>query len=280
MRKTKLPVTIFGGAGSDAATNVAMDAFTVDASGDFSVTYTIAGPDAQPFTIGVYGSPGGSSFPPTELLQTYPISDPSLLAGTAGGQTYTLTFAGDPGELDTNCYLVADLDVYNNVRETTKADNVSTLPLSGVFQTGDGNVYAFTPVAAVGVNNTIGVMQAPISGDVTIEVNGVSYTFASVSSVTIGTPTGDNTINAAGVTVPLTIYGGAGSDTITGGDGGDTIYGGAAGSNTIQGGAGGGNLITAGNGGDTIYGGAAGGDTITGGSGGVPRAEILVSEWR
>jgi hypothetical protein len=79
------------------------------------------------------------------------------------------------------------------------------------------------------------------------------------------------------VTVPLTIYGGAGSDTIYGGSGGDTIYGGAAsgnmiqggsGGNTIYGGAGGGDTITAGSGGDTIYGGAGGGNLITGGDGG------------
>jgi hypothetical protein len=131
-----------------------MDAFTVDDTGDFSVTYTITGPSNQtvaPFTIGIYGSPGGSSFQPTELLQTYPVTDPSLLA--AG--TYTVTFAGDPGQLDSNCFLVADLDVYNNVRETTKADKVSA-PLSGVFQTGDDTVYAFT---AAGAPNSRQIMK-------------------------------------------------------------------------------------------------------------------------
>jgi hypothetical protein len=75
--------------------------------------------------------------------------------------------------------------------------------------------------------------------------------------VTIATPTGNNAIDGAGVTVPLTIYGGAGSDTIQGGAGGDTIYGGSSGGNTITGGAGG----------NTIYGGAGGGNTITGGTG-------------
>jgi hypothetical protein len=64
MRKTKLPVTIYGGAGSDAATNLALDAFTVDATGDFSVTYTVSVGNAVPFTIGIYGSPGGSSYQP------------------------------------------------------------------------------------------------------------------------------------------------------------------------------------------------------------------------
>ena len=220
----------------------------------------------------------GTSYQPVELLQTYPVSDPSLLADG----TYTVTFAGDLGQLDTNCYLFADLDVYNDVRETTKTDNVSTLPLSGVFQTDDGTVYAFAPVAAASVSNTVLVSQ-DASGDVTVAVNGTDYTFSSgsVSAVTIGTPTGDNDIDAAGndppVTVPLTIYGGAGSDWIAGGSGGDTIYGGAAGGNTIiggsggntlYGGAGGGDTIFAGSGGDTIYDGAAGGSTVHGGDGG------------
>jgi hypothetical protein len=127
--QSAVPVTIYGGVGSDVTTNLAMDAFTVDDTGDFSVTYTITGPSNQtvaPFTIGIYGSPGGSSFQPTELLQTYPLTDPSLLANG----TYTVTFAGSLGQLDSNCFLVADLDVYNNVRETTKANNVSA-PLSG-----------------------------------------------------------------------------------------------------------------------------------------------------
>ncbi len=222
--------------------------------------------------------PGGSSYQPVELLQTYPVSDPSLLAVGSQGQaeTYTVTFAAYLGELDANCYLLADLDVYNNVRQTSKSDNASTLPLSGVFQTGDGNVYAFAPVAEADAVNEVLVTQNQTTGNITVGVNGVNYTYSSVSGLTIVTPTGDNNIYALGATVPLAIYGGAGSDWIVGGDGGDTIYGGASGGNriiggsggnTIYGGAGGGDWITAGSGGDTIYGGAAGGETIVGGSG-------------
>ncbi len=175
-----LPVTIYGGAGSDASTNLALDAFTVDTSGDFSVTYTVSGADAVPFTIGVYGSPGGSSYQPVELLQTYPVSDPSLLAVGSEGQaeTYTVTFAAYLGQLDANCYLLADLDVYNSVRETSKTDNVSTLPLCGVFQTGDGSVYAFAPVTAADAVNEDLVTQNQTTGTVTVGVNGVNYTYS------------------------------------------------------------------------------------------------------
>ena len=110
------------------------------------------------------------------------MTDPSLLADG----TYTVTFAADLGQLDTNCFLVADLDVYNDVRETSKANNVSG-PLSGVFQTDDGNVYAFKPPAgSPSVGKTVLVSQDPTTGNVTVGDNGVDYTFASVSGVTIG----------------------------------------------------------------------------------------------
>jgi hypothetical protein len=221
------PVTIYGGVDANLTTNLSLGAFTVDDMGNFSVQYTVSGPadsTVLPFTIGIYGSPGGASYQPTELLQTYPITDPSLLADG----TYTVTFAADLGQLDTNCFLVADLDVYNNVRETSKADNVSA-PLCGVFQTGDGSVYAFTAAAAAGATNMVGVSQDPATGNVTMAVDGQDYTFGSVSGVTVATPSGNNKIEGPGVTVPLVIYGGSGSDWIVGGDGGDTIYGGAAG---------------------------------------------------
>ena len=60
-----LPVSIYGGVGSDTTTNLVMDAFTVDTTGDFSVTYAIysaSGATIDPFTIGVYGSSGGPSY--------------------------------------------------------------------------------------------------------------------------------------------------------------------------------------------------------------------------
>ena len=75
-------------------TNLTMNSFAVDGNGNFSVTYTIAGEDSPPFSIGVYGSPDGVQ--PATLLQTYDVTDPSVLGG--GGQTYTVSFAATQGQ--------------------------------------------------------------------------------------------------------------------------------------------------------------------------------------
>ena len=94
-------------------TNLTMDNFAVDANGNLSVTYTINGEDSPPFSIGIYGSPDGIQ--PTTLLQTYDVSDPSLL----GGGTNTVSFAADLSG-DSSPYLVAMLDAYNQVAEPVK----------------------------------------------------------------------------------------------------------------------------------------------------------------
>ena len=72
---------------------------------------------------------------------------------------------------------MADLDVYNNVRETSKADDVSA-PLSGVFQTGDGTVYAFSPAGDPSVSNTVLVSEDQF-GNVTVAVNGTDLSLHS-----------------------------------------------------------------------------------------------------
>ena len=56
-------------------TNLTMDSFGVDSSGNLSVTYTINGEDSPPFSIGIYGSPDGRQ---AGLL-------PSPSGGGAGG---------------------------------------------------------------------------------------------------------------------------------------------------------------------------------------------------
>ena len=192
--------------------------------------------------------------------------DRSLVAGRAA--TYTVTFAADPGSLDTNCYLVADLDVYNDVRQTTKADNVSA-PLSGVFQTGDGNVYAFTPVAEPASATRWIVSQDPTTGTSPWRSTAVDYMLQLRSGVTIATPTGDNTIDARATGRERAAYRSTAAPAATRSPAATaatrstaapreaTRSSGGGGGNTIYGGAGGGDTIYAGSGGDTIYCGAA-----------------------
>ena len=111
-----------------------------------------------------------------------------------------------------------------------------------------------------------------------MDIDGSTQAFQNASAINVVAYQGTNSIDAAGVTLPMTIYGGDGSDAITGGDGGNTIYGGTAGGNVIHAGAGddtiygggdaggGHNTIYGGAGNDTIYAGD-GGDAITGGTG-------------
>ncbi len=247
-------------------TNLTMDNFAVDANGNLSVTYTITGEDSPPFSIGIYGSPDGIQ--PTTLLQTYDVSDPSLLGG--GGQTYTVSFAADLSG-DSSPYLVAVLDVYNQVAETSKSDNLSA-PLSGAFQNSDGGLYV---MGSDGVNQDVAFSQDPSSGTTTVTIAGVAQQFTSVSSLYVSTGNGNDTVDASGVSVPLTAYAGSGNVTIIGGQSNNEIYGGAGfdtlnGSvgqnNWIQAGSGGG-LITGGSGNDWLYAGTGGTTTIYGGSG-------------
>ncbi len=266
--------------GTAPVTNLVMDAngFTVDQSGNLSVTYTINGEDSPPFSIGIYGSPdgrqagllpspsGGGAGGEGGLLQTYDITDPTLLGG--GGQTYTVSIPPDLNG-DSSPYLVAMLDCYDQVTETTKADNVSS-PLSGVFQNGDGAVYV---MGSDSVNETVTFSQNPSSGTTTVTINGAARDFTNASSLYVTTGGGSNTIDASGVNLPLTAYAGSGVDTIIGSAGSDEIYGGS-GTDTIYGGTGD-NWIQAGSGSATIYGGpeddwlygGSGTDKITGGSG-------------
>ena len=239
-----------------AATTLVLNNFSVNAQGQFSVQYTINGADAPPFSIGIYSSADGTT--PGSLLQTFDLSDPSDLAG--GGATHTATFDASVGDLTTGAsHLVAGLDAYNAVQETSRAGNVAglsiTSPLSGTFQQDDGSVYVFTTSDTSAKSVTISENSS--TGAETVTVNSANETFQNVSGITVCLYGGNDSVSASGVSVPLTVYGGSGSDTIGGGDGDNTIYGGAAGGNTI----------TAGAGTDTIYGNGSSGNTITGGAG-------------
>ena len=254
------------------ATNLIMDSFTANAHGQLAVTYTIVGQNAPPFSIGIYQSADGVQ--PTNLVGTINVSDSSDLTG-GGGAVHTLTYDGDLNGLDGGQYYLARLDAYDEVAETTKTDNLSA-PLTGLFQDSDGSVYALTGLDSSGHN--VAFVQNPTSGDLTVNLDGSVQTFQGVGTIYMVAYHGANTIDAAGVDLPMTVYGGDGHDTIIGGDGGNTIYGGTAGGNVIyagagddtiygRGGTGGGhNRIYGGAGSDTIYAGD-GGDTITGGTG-------------
>ena len=251
--------------GTAPLTNLVMDTngFS-DANGNLSVTYTINGENSPPFSIGIYGSPDGHQT--SNLLQTYDITDPTLLGG--GGQTYTVSFAADLSG-DSSLYLIAMLDCYDQVTETTKADNVSA-PLSGAFQNSDGAIYV---LGSDSVNEAVTFSQDPSSGTTTVTTNGVSQQFTGASALYVSTGGGNDTIDASGVTLPMTAYAGSGNDSITGSAGNDEIYGGS-GTDTLFGGTGN-NWIQAGSGNATIHGGpeddwlfaGSGNDTITGGSG-------------
>jgi Ca2+-binding RTX toxin-like protein len=246
----------------------------VDAEGNLSVGYTITCPTSQSapdFTIGIYGSPDGRQ--PVTLLQTFDVDDSNLLTGSTAGITHTATFPADLGDLDANGFVVAKLDAYDEVYETTKSDNVST-PLLGAFQTpqGDGNVYVYSTAT------NIDVSQDQQTGVLTVTVGGTTYSFSNVGSVYLGIAGAGGTVHATGVDLPVSIYGGTGNYTIYGGDGGNTIYGGSgsdtifggAGSDTIHGGTAGGNHIYAGSGDATIWGDGGlsdPGNTIAGGNG-------------
>jgi hypothetical protein len=237
-------------------TNLVMNSFGVDSNGNLAVTYTITGVAAPSFSIGISQSTDGKQI--GNLVGTIDVaSGTDDLAGNdalAVG-THTLEYTDDLGGLDAGQYYIAKLDAYDEVYETSKSDNLSA-PLTGVFEDADGSLYVLA--ANDGDNHNIAITQNASTGVISVtQDSGTPSTFATASEIYVSAYQGNNTIDAAGVNVPLEINGGSGSDTITGGDGGNTIYGGTAGGNTI----------TAGAGDDTIHGDGSTSNTITGGSG-------------
>ncbi len=248
-----------------------MNRFTADSAGNLWVRYTITGAAAPQFNIGVYSSTNGVQ--PQTLLQSVAADSADL-----GPGTYTVPLGLTLADLGSVGYYFAKLDPDDGVEETSKADNIAALsfPNAGSYQDSAGDVYVVTPKG--GQTDSVVATQDLISGDVTIVANETTSVFQNVSNIDVMLQGSGGSVSAAGVTVPMTIYGGTGSDTIVGGDGGNTIYGGTAGGNVIYAGAGddtiyggggvggGHNTIYGGSGTDTIYAGD-GGDTITGGSG-------------
>ncbi len=253
------------------STNLIMNSFTADSQGNLWVRYTITGASAPQFNIGIYGSTDGRQ--PQTLLQSVPTDSADL-----GPGTYTFPLGLTLADLGSDGYYFAKLDPDDAVEETSKADNIGALsfPNTGSYQDSAGDLYVVTPNGSQ--TDTLVATQDLISGNVTIVANETTSVFQNVSNIDVMLQGSGGSVSAAGVTVPMTIYGGTGSGTIVGGDGGNAIYGGTAGGNTIYAGAGtdtiyggggvsgGQNTIYGGSGTDTIYAGD-GGDTITGGTG-------------
>ena len=181
-------------------TNLAIGGFTVDTAGNLSVAYTVSGTSATPFTIGVYSSADGVEL--GNMVQSVDVSDPALDGGRAHGQ-----FCRSVRCFSGGGYYVADLDIYDEVAETTKADNESA-PLAGVFQASDGSVYVFTP--STGTNDTVNVANGAASGSLDVTVNSILHTFQNVSYVYATTYGTGDTVNVdPAVQVPFTVSDGA-----------------------------------------------------------------------
>ena len=154
-----------------------------------------------------HGSPDGKT--PAELLQTIDVSDPTQLA--AG--TYTAAVDAALAQMTEADYLLAKLDINDQVYETSKANNTSA-PWSGMFEQDDGTVY----VVEDATYDTVTVGQDAASGDVTVSLANepTSQTFSGVSGVVISTPRGNNSITVApSVTALVSVFAGSGS-TVSG----------------------------------------------------------------
>ena len=193
-------------------TTLSVGSFSVDSQGILSVSYTINGEDAPPFSIGIYGSPDGIQ--PTNLLQSYEVDDPSLLTG--GGASHTVTFPASLDELDSCQYVIAELDSSNAVQEASRADNISSA-LSGIFEQSDGALLVVENSSSL-TADSISLTQ-DINGNVTVNVADSSgdpissQTFSGVTSASFSTPGGDNSVTIdPSVTEPVSAWDGPGSN--------------------------------------------------------------------
>ena len=130
---------------------------------------------------------------------------------TAG--TYTAAVDAALAQMTAADYLMAKLDINDQVYETSKADNTSA-PWSGMFEQDDGTVY----VVEDATYDTVTVGQDAASGDVTVSLanESTSQTFSGVSAVVVSTPGGNNTVIVSpSVNVSVSVFAGSGS-TVSG----------------------------------------------------------------
>ncbi|MGA2068130.1 MAG: hypothetical protein ABSG86_24375, partial [Thermoguttaceae bacterium] len=267
--------TVSDGQGSNPSTGKATADFTVLDAGisltDFStdgrllrVAYTITNPVeecAAPFAINVYSSPDGTT--PDQLLASATVADPSQL--TAGA--HAVWFAPPAQDVSGNYQLIA-LAEGQGPDQNPLDSPVEFDP--GIFQGGDGTVYVFGGQGNASVDIQSGQIVATFDGNAA-----ETYPLPSgVTGIDLRLQSGTNTVTAeSGVIVPLSIYGGSGSDTITdAGSGADLLVAGDGGTAnlpvTITHTGSGSATIDAGAGYTTIKGGCgSGGDTINFGTG-------------
>ena len=235
-------------------TSLSMDSFTVDNQGNLSVSYTINGEDAAPFSIGIYQSADGVH--PGALVGTIDVSDPADLTG--GGTTHTVIYQDG---LDGGQYYLAKLDCDGQIEQIAGGASLSA-PLTGVYQDSDGSLY--TLLGTDSASHALTFSQ-DTSGNVTVNLNGTSTTYENVTAIYVTASQGACDIDASGISLPLTVYCGSGDNTVIGGHGNNEIYGGS-GSDVLDGSNGQNNWIQAGSGNATTTGGS-GNDWLYGGSG-------------
>ncbi len=109
---------------------------------------------------------------------------------------------------------MADLDVYDEVAETSKTDNES-VPLAGVFKGSDGSVYIFTPTT--GAAETVSVANGAAAGTLNVTVNSVQQTFSGVSYIYATTYRAADSVSVdSQVQVSFTDFNAASGDTEVG----------------------------------------------------------------
>jgi hypothetical protein len=208
------------------AADIEVSGFDADGQ-NLRVEYGVAGEDAAPFTIAIYGSSDGCTL--VTMLGSVRVEN---AADLAVGEGHILAIDSFFGTLSEDQYLLAVADSQDEVAETNETNN-HLLFEGGVFRGPDGELHIHGADAA----DTVAI-TGDLSLDVTFNAQSYSFTPAEISHIRVWGHSGDDQITlASSVAIPLTAFGGAGNDTITGGAGDDTIYGGD-GDDTLDGGGG------------------------------------------
>jgi Ca2+-binding RTX toxin-like protein len=205
-------------------------------SGFLSITYKITGSGASipEFRWGVYRS-SNITFGSDTLVDTVLETSPSMLAfgvhtkvlaiGGGGPDMVALPGAGAPAS-DTDHWLLVVADDNNLVAEddATPFNEDNTVPFKGIYNLAGGNVY-------IHGTNAVDTMKLT-NDDVNLTVVSsalpfpVSIPVAIVRELRVWGHDGGDSLDAAGASLPIIVFGGTGSDTAKGGSGNDVLVGG------------------------------------------------------